>query len=84
MLYNLQVVYENPTSEVQSFLVPGGTLDPQAALPYVRNRCWCAALPFEAPPNGTFSRVIQVGVGPDTPPGARAVMIWPVASLNEQ
>jgi hypothetical protein len=82
VLYMLKIVYENPTAEAMDFLVPGGTLDPQAALPYVRNRCWCAALPFNVPANGTFTRVIQVGVGPDTPPGARAVMVWPVVRLD--
>jgi multidrug efflux pump subunit AcrA (membrane-fusion protein) len=82
VLYDLQVVYVNPTDEEIKFLVPGGTLDPQVALPFVRNRCWCAAIPFSAPPNGTFSRVITVGVGPDTPPGARAVMVWPVIRLE--
>ncbi|MFQ5967918.1 MAG: hypothetical protein ACE5MI_09955 [Acidimicrobiia bacterium] len=83
VLYTLQVVFENPTDEEIRFLVPGGTLDPQAALPYVRNLCWCAAVPFSAPAGGTFSRVIQVGVGPDTPPGAKAVMVWPVAALDQ-
>ncbi len=82
VLYMLKIVYENPTSEEIQFLVPGGTLDPQAALPYVRNRCWCASLPYTVPASGTFTRVIQVGVGPDTPAGARAVVVWPVVRLE--
>ncbi len=78
----LQVVYENPTDHEVKFLVSGGIIDPQAALPFVRNRCWCAAVPFSAPAGGTFYRTIQVGVGPDTPPGAKAIVIWPVVALK--
>ncbi len=81
--YTLQVVYENPTDQEVKFLVTGGIVDPQAALPFVRNRCWCAAIPFSAPAGGTFYRTIQVGVGPDTPAGAKAVVIWPVVALKQ-
>ncbi len=83
VLYKLQVVYQNPSDEPLRFLVRGGVLDPQAALPYLRNRCWCAAIPFEVPANGSFSRIIEVGVGPDTPLGAKAVAIFPVVRLNQ-
>lgn len=83
VLYLLQVTYQNTTDEAVRFLVRGGVLDPQAALPYVRNRCWCAAIPFEVPPNGSFSRIIEVGVGPDAPPGAKALVIFPVVRLSE-
>lgn len=82
VLYMLKIVYENPTDQELEFLVPGGTLDPQAALQYVRNRCMCAAIPFSVPAGGSWTRVIQVGVGPDTPPGARAVVIWPAVKLE--
>ncbi len=82
VLYSLKIVYENPSAQEVNFLVPGGTLDPQAALPYVRNRCWCAAIPFSVQAGGTFTRVIQVGVGSDTPPGARALMVWPVVRVD--
>ncbi len=81
-LYTLKIVYENPTNRPLEFLIPGGTLDPQAALPYVRNRCMCAAIPYNVPAGGTWTRVIQVGVGPDTPPGARAVVVWPAVKLE--
>lgn len=83
VLYKLQVAYQNPTDEAVRFLVRGGVLDPQAALPYVRNRCWCAAVPFDVPPNGSFSRIIEVGVGPDTPIGAKAVVVFPVVRLDQ-
>lgn len=83
VLYKLQVAYQNPSDEEITFLVRGGVLDPQAALPYVRNRCWCAAVPFTVPPNGSFSRIIEVGVGPDTPPGAKAVVVFPVVRLAQ-
>lgn len=81
--YLLQVVYRNPEKREVKFLVPGGVLDPQAALPFVRNRCWCAAVPFSAPAEGAFSRMIEVGVGPDTPPGAKAIVVWPVVKLSQ-
>lgn len=80
--YRLQVVYRNPEDREVRFLVRGGLIDPRAALPFVRNRCWCAAVPFSAPPRGTFSRIIDVGVGPDTPPGAKAVVVFPVVPLE--
>ena len=80
-LYRLQVIYRNPTDTEARFLVRGGLIDPPGALPFVRNRCWCAAIPFSAPPHGIFSRIIEVGVGPDTPPGAKAVVIFPVVPL---
>ena len=82
-LYTLQVVYRNPTAEEVRFLVAAPTLDPQAALPFARARCWCAAVPFSAPPNGAFFRTIEVGVAPDTPPGAKAIVLWPVIRLDE-
>lgn len=81
--YRLQVLYRNPTDQEVNFLVRGGLVDPKAALPFVRNRCWCAAIPFAAPPNGTFSRIIEVGVGPDTPPGAKAIVVFPVVPLAQ-
>lgn len=82
-LYRLQVVYRNPTDTEVNFLVRGGLIDPKAALPFVRNRCWCASIPFSAPPKGVFSRIIEVGVGPDTPPGAKAIVVFPVVSLAQ-
>ena len=81
--YRLQVVYRNPEDKEAKFLVRGGTIDPQAALPFIRNRCWCAAIPFSVPPGGIFSRIIDVGVGPDTPPGAKAIVVFPVVPLSE-
>lgn len=80
--YRLQVIYRNPTDKEVSFLVRGGIVDPPGAMPFVRNRCWCAAIPFTAPPKGLFSRIIEVGVGPDTPPGAKAIVIFPVVPLS--
>ena len=82
-LYRLQVVYRNPTDEEAKFLVRGGIIDPPGALPFVRNLCWCAAIPFSAPPGGLFSRIIEVGVGPDTPPGAKAIVVFPVVRLSQ-
>ncbi|MFQ5795195.1 MAG: hypothetical protein ACE5JP_09120 [Candidatus Bipolaricaulia bacterium] len=82
--YTLQVVYENLTDEVVDFLVVAPTLDPQPALPLVRARCMCAAVPFAAPAGGAWYRTIQVGVAPNTPPGAKAIVVWPVVRLNSQ
>jgi hypothetical protein len=82
VLYRLQVAYQNPTDQEVNFLVRGGVLDPQAALPYVRNRCWCASIPFSVPANGSFSRIIDVGVGPDTPIGAKAIVVFQVVGLE--
>lgn len=81
--YRLQVVYRNPEDREVRFLVRGGVIDPQVALPFVRNRCWCAAIPFSVPPRGTFSRIIDVGVGPDTPSGAKAIVVFPVVPLSQ-
>ena len=83
VFYTITIVYENPTDEDVNFLVTAPTLDPQAALPFARARCWCAAVPFNAPAGGAFYRTIQVGVGPDTPPGAKAIVVWPVVSLDQ-
>ncbi len=80
--YTVQVVYKNPTDREVRFLVNAPMVDPSAALPYARARCWCAAIPFLVRANGTFSRTIQVGVGPETPPGAKAIVEWPVVSLQ--
>lgn len=81
--YTLQVVYFNPTNEEVKFLVDAPTLDPQAALPLARARCWCAAVPFSAPAGGAFYRTIQVGVAPNTPPGAKVIVVWPVVPLSQ-
>jgi hypothetical protein len=81
--YTVEVVYENPTDRAVEFLVSAPQIDPLAALPFARARCWCAAIPFLAPPHGAFYRTIQVGVAPDTPPGAKAIVEWPVISLSE-
>ncbi len=81
-LYTLQVVYENPTDKEVKFLVNAPLVDPAAALPFARAKCWCAAIPFSVPARGTFSRTIQVGVGPETPAGAKAIVEWPVIALD--
>ncbi|AEB12738.1 hypothetical protein [Marinithermus hydrothermalis] len=81
--YSLEVVYENPTDREIRFLVVAPEVDPQAALPFARARCWCASIPFEAPPGGAFLRTIQVGVAPNTPPGAKVIVTWPVVLLEE-
>ena len=73
--YTVQVVYENPTDREIEFLVNAPQIDPVAALPFARAQCLCAAIPFSAPPGGTFSRTIKVGVASNTPAGARAIIV---------
>ncbi len=81
--YTVQVVYENPTDREIKFLVSAPQIDPVAALPFARAICWCAAIPFSAPPGGTFYRTLQVGVAPNTPAGAKTIVEWPVIALSE-
>ncbi len=81
--YTLVVAYENPTDHDVNFYVTAPTVDPEAAFPFARALCWCAAVPFSAPAHGAFYRVIKVGVGVNTPPGARAIVDWPVVAINE-
>jgi hypothetical protein len=81
--YTLVVAYENPTDQEMNFYVTAPTVDPEAAFPFARALCWCAAVPFSAPAHGSFYRVIKVGVGVKTPPGARAIVDWPVVAINE-
>ncbi len=80
--YTVQVVYENPTDRAIEFLVSAPSVDPVAALPFARAKCWCAAIPFSAPAGGAFYRTLKVGVGPNTPVGAKAIVEWPVIPLN--
>ncbi len=80
--YTLQIVYENPTDREIEFLVNAPQIDPVAALPFARAQCLCAAIPFSAPPGGTFSRTIKVGVASNTPAGARAIVEWLVIPLS--
>ena len=80
--YSLQVVFENPAESQVRFLVGAPSVDPSIALPFARARCWCAAIPFLVRGGGTFSRTIEVGVGPDTPVGAKAIVEWPVVMLK--
>ena len=81
--YTVQVVYENPTDREIDFLVNAPLIDPAAALPFARAQCWCAAIPFSAPPGGAFYRTLKVGVGPNTPVGAKVIVEWPVIALSE-
>ena len=81
--YTVQVVYENPTNEDMRFVVVAPELDPQAALPYARALCMCAAIPFSAPAEGAWYRTIRVGVALNTPPGAKATVTWPVIRITE-
>ena len=81
--YTVQVVYENPTDREIEFLVNAPQIDPAAALPFARAICWCAAIPFSAPAGGAFYRTLKVGVGPNTPVGAKAIVEWPVILLSE-
>ena len=81
--YTVQVVYENPTDREIEFLVNAPQIDPFAALPFARAICWCAAVPFSAPAGGAFYRTLKVGVGPNTPVGAKAIVEWPVILLSE-
>lgn len=80
--YTLQVVYENPTDSELSFYVTAPSVDPEAAFPFARALCWCAAIPFTAPAGGAFYRTIKVGVSVSTPPGARAIVDWPVVLIE--
>jgi len=80
--YTLQVVYDNPTDEEINFYVSAPTIDPEVAFPFARALCWCAAVPFTAPGNGAFYRTIKVGVSINTPPGARAIVDWPVVLID--
>jgi len=81
--YKLEAVYENPTNKDISFYVGAPSVDPEAALPFARALCWCAAIPFKAPAGGAFYRTIKVGVAINTPPGAKAIVSWPVVRINE-
>jgi hypothetical protein len=81
--YTVQVVYVNPSDREIEFLVSAPLVDPAAALPFARAICWCAAIPFSAPAGGAFYRTLKVGVGPNTPVGAKAIVEWPVIPLNE-
>ncbi len=81
--YTVQVVYQNPTDREIEFLVNAPQIDPVAALPFARAICWCAAIPFSAPAGGAFYRTLKVGVGPNTPIGAKAIVEWPVIMLSE-
>ena len=80
--YTVQIIYDNPSDEEARFLVTAPTVDPAAALPFARARCLCAAIPFSVRGGGTFSRTIEVGVGPETPAGAKAIVEWPVVVLK--
>lgn len=80
--YKLQVVYENPTDEDIEFYVSAPSVDPEMALPFARALCWCAAIPFNAPAHGAFARTIYVGVAAGTPPGARAIVDWPMVPIH--
>jgi hypothetical protein len=79
--YTLVVVYENPTDETVDFYVSAPSVDPEAAFPFARALCWCAAVPFSAPAGGSFYRTIKVGVGIKTPAGARAIVDWPIVQI---
>ncbi len=81
--YTVQVVYENPTDREIEFLVNAPLVDPTAALPFARAICWCAAIPFSAPAGGAFYRTLKVGVAPNTPAGAKAIVEWPVIALSK-
>ena len=81
--YTVQVVYENPTDREIKFLVSAPQIDPTAALPFARALCWCAAIPFSAPPGGAFYRTLRVGVAPNTPAGAKTIVEWPIIALSE-
>jgi hypothetical protein len=78
VFYTLQVLYENDTDEDVEFTVVAPELDPQAAMPYARALCMCAAIPFTVPAGGAWYRIIQVGVANNTPPGAKTIVTWPV------
>ncbi len=80
--YAVQVVYQNPTDREIEFLVNAPQIDPVVALPFARAVCWCAAIPFSAPPGGTFYRTLRVGVASNTPVGAKAIVEWPVMLLG--
>ncbi len=80
--YTMQIVYENQTDREITFLVNAPLVDPAAVLPFARAQCLCAAIPFSAPPGGTFSRTIKVGVALNTPVGAKVIVEWPVIPVK--
>lgn len=72
------LVYRNPTDRAIRIRTVAPFIDPAVATPLAYGRCWCDAPGFDVPAKGTFYRTIGVGVAAVTPPGAKAVVTWPV------
>lgn len=80
----VELVYQNPTDELNAFMAIAPSFDPVAAHPFAYARCFCAALRFEVPPGGTWYRTIAVGTAPQVPPGSKVIVTWPVIPLPQE
>lgn len=74
----ITLVYRNPTNQPIRIRTVAPFTDPVAAAPLTYGRCWCDAPGFDVPPGGSWYRTIAAGTGAGTPPGAKAIVSWPV------
>lgn len=72
------LVYHNPTDRPLRIRTVAPFIDPVAAAPLAYGRCWCDAPGFDVPAGGSWYRTIAAGVAKETPPGAKAIVSWPV------
>lgn len=72
------LVYRNPTDQPIRIRTVAPFTDPVAAAPLTYGRCWCDAPGFDVPAGGSWYRTIAAGTGASTPPGAKAIVSWPV------
>lgn len=72
------LAYENPSSEKVGFLVLPHQESPDSLGPHVWPTCLCMSFVYEAPPAGSWYRVIRMTASPDIPPGSRVDVLWMV------
>ncbi|MFQ5967917.1 MAG: hypothetical protein ACE5MI_09950 [Acidimicrobiia bacterium] len=72
------LAYENPSSEDRSFIVAPHQDSPGSLNGKLWPTCLCMSFVYEAPANGAWYRVIEIGVSPDVAPGSKADILWTV------
>jgi cytochrome c oxidase subunit 2 len=80
---NITVAFRNPTSSEVSFMTQPYDVSPANGLPKTRLTCFCMSMVYKAPAEGSWYRVLGVGVADDASPGSKLDAMFTILTNPE-
>jgi hypothetical protein len=77
-LQMVTVVYRNPTDKTVQFVALPHQDSPSYLAQFAKLTCFCLSFVYEAPADGSWYRVIRVGINPDTPVGSKIDAVFTI------